>query len=94
MIPLALALIGFWLTTWQHIRHQRIENQRAASKQAMEEEIVIENCDVRRMARARTLMVLESVQTPRIRPFVWVAERLLHHTSGKEDRLLWSSPSD
>ena len=38
VIPLALALIGFWLTTWQHIRHQRIENQRAASKQAMEEE--------------------------------------------------------
>ncbi len=37
MIPLALALIGFWLTM-QHIRHQRIENQRAASKQAMEEQ--------------------------------------------------------
>jgi hypothetical protein len=38
VIPLALALIGFWLTMQQHIRHQRIENQRAASKQAMEEQ--------------------------------------------------------
>lgn len=52
-------------------------------------QIAIENCDVR-MARARTLMVLGSVQTPKIRPFVWVAERLLHDTLGMEDRLLWS----
>jgi hypothetical protein len=37
VVPLALALMGFWLTLQQHIRHQRIENQRAASEQAMEE---------------------------------------------------------
>jgi hypothetical protein len=33
-------------------------------------QIAIETCDVRRMARARTLIVLESVQTPKIPPFV------------------------
>jgi hypothetical protein len=50
-----------------------------------------ENRNVRRMARARTMIVLGSVQTPKIRPFVWIADRLLHDTPGKEDRLLWSS---
>jgi hypothetical protein len=50
-----------------------------------------EKCNVRRIARARTLMVLGSVQTPKIRPFVWIADRLLHDTPGKEDQLLWSS---
>jgi hypothetical protein len=38
MVPLVLALIGFWLTMQQDIRHQRIENQRAASEQAIEEQ--------------------------------------------------------
>ena len=37
VVPLALALIGFWLTI-QHIRHQRTQNQRAASERAMEEQ--------------------------------------------------------
>jgi hypothetical protein len=56
-------------------------------------QIAIEHCDVRRMARARTLMVLGSVQTPKNRPFVWIAERLLHATLGREAPLLWSSRS-
>lgn len=33
-------------------------------------------------------MVLGSVQTPKICPFVWVAERLLHDIPGKEAPLL------
>ncbi|HSK82156.1 MAG TPA: hypothetical protein VK902_01950 [Rubrobacter sp.] len=35
--PLAQALIEFWLTM-QHIRHQRIENLRTASKRTIEEQ--------------------------------------------------------
>jgi hypothetical protein len=117
VVPLALTLIGFWLTMQQDIRHERIENQRAVSERAIEEQRAeqatpqtyldqmgmpllncdlrnaSENCDVRRMARARTPMVLGSVQTPKIRPFVWIAERLLHERSGMEDRRLWSSRS-
>ena len=95
VLPLSLALIGFWLTM-QHIRHQRTQNQRAASERAMEElraeqaavqacldqmgmllldgdlRHANENCDERRMARARTLRCLDqykrlrSVRFPRL----------------------------
>jgi hypothetical protein len=94
VVPLALALIGFWLTMQQDIRHQRIENQRAAGDRAVEEQraeqaplqtyldqkgmllldrvtqLAIEKYNVRRMARARTLLVLGSLQTPKNRPLV------------------------
>jgi type II secretory pathway pseudopilin PulG len=117
VVPLALALIGFWLTMQQDKRQQRIENQMAASDRAIEEQRAeqatpqtyldqmgrlllncdprnaSENCDVRRMARARTLMVLGSVQTPKIRPSLWVGERLLRDTVGREGRPQWSSRS-
>jgi hypothetical protein len=36
VIPLALSLIGFWLTTLQNIRQQRTQNQRAASERAIQ----------------------------------------------------------
>jgi hypothetical protein len=37
VVPFAPAIIGFWLTMQQHIRHQRTQNHRAASERAMEE---------------------------------------------------------
>jgi hypothetical protein len=49
-----------------------------------------ENCDVKRIARARTLIVLGSVQTPKIRPFVSVDDRSLRGAFGTEDLPLWS----
>jgi len=85
--PFALGLIGFWLTVQQHVRQQRIENQRPASDQAVEKRrakqatvqtyldqmgVLLldrdlrnasETCGVRRVARARTLMMLGAVQT-------------------------------
>jgi hypothetical protein len=38
VVPLALALIGFWLTMQQDKRQQRIENQMAASDRPIEEQ--------------------------------------------------------
>jgi hypothetical protein len=49
-----------------------------------------ENRNVSRMARARTMMVLGSVQTPKIRPFVSVDDRSLRGAFGTEDLPLWS----
>ena len=49
-----------------------------------------ENCDVKRIARARTLIVLGSVQTSKIRPFVSVDDRSLRGAFGTEDLPLWS----
>jgi hypothetical protein len=36
------ALIGFWLAMQQHIRHQRIEDQRAAIDRATEEQRAVQ----------------------------------------------------
>jgi hypothetical protein len=51
-----------------------------------------DNCNVRRMARARTLIMLGSVQTPKIRPFVSVDDRLLQGSSiDREAQRRWFS---
>ncbi len=89
IVPLALAALGFWFTTQQSIRQQQIEDQRAASDRAVEEQRAqqatlqayldqmgtllldrnlrnaSENSAVRRLARARTLVVLDTLDSDR-----------------------------
>jgi uncharacterized protein YjbI with pentapeptide repeats len=100
IVPLALAVIGFWFTMQQDARQQqiederaqqaqKIENQRAEAEREIEEQRAqqatlqayldqmgtlfldrdlrtsSENSDVRRLARARTLVVLDALSSDR-----------------------------
>jgi hypothetical protein len=85
IIPLALAVIGFWFTAEQEARQRELEAQRAQVERALEEQraehatlqayldqmgtllldrdlrAADENSDVRRIARARTIVVLDAL---------------------------------
>ncbi len=89
IVPLALTALGFWFTSQQSFRQQKIEDQRAASDRAVEEQraqqatlqayldqmatLLLdrnlrnanENSAVRRVARARTLVVLDALDSNR-----------------------------
>ena len=89
IVPLALAVIGFWFTSQQEARQHEIEDQRAQVEREIEaeraEQVTLqayleqmgtllldrglraadENSDVRRLARARTLVVLDALSPPR-----------------------------
>ena len=89
IVPLALAVIGFWFSSQQEVRQHEIEDQRAQVEREIEAEraeqetlqayleqmgtllldrglrAADENSDVRRLARARTLVVLDALSPPR-----------------------------
>ena len=89
IVPLALAVIGFWFTSQQEARQHEIEDQHAQVEREIEaeraEQVTLqayleqmgtllldrglraadENSDVRRLARARTLVVLDALSPPR-----------------------------
>jgi pentapeptide repeat protein len=90
IIPLVLAVIGFWFTAQQQAHQQEVEEHRAQVEREIEaqraEQVTLqayldqmgtllldrdlrtaaENSDVRRLARARTLVVLDALGSDRL----------------------------
>ena len=74
LVPLALAVVSYWFTVQQEARQQQIEDQRAeqATLQAYPDQMgtllldralraADQNSDVRRLARAGSLVVLDAL---------------------------------